>query len=385
MNNTEPRYVFEIRTEAMSRSKEFTFEKFSIISRTIEKWFQYSQEKLKEELVGEVKNIFSQIDGMQKRLSSTQKKKNNFLLQQMPSSQSLLPRGSNNKDQFNSFLNSNEISLNEFNNFSFIANLHKSSLILKEKTVFGFTCSEYFVSELEGWHCCVKVFSLESSNGNNKSNLESLKQELEKFSDLESSFPKSVSSILCYEINASNFHIFIPQYDSSLYILQKDKCAFNLEQINRFIFDLIKAIDFFHKNKMIHQNINSKNVLFILGNIQSSCYLSEFGLVGSSSPPQSLQGEDWSDLLYALPDSSPSFQSDLFAFGMLIIDFITWSRPYFGLSVDQSLSNIKQKVAPTVPHNFLEHNEQLFLLFQKCFKGEDYSSSQAKNDASDLL
>ncbi|EAY05993.1 STE family protein kinase [Trichomonas vaginalis G3] len=119
----------------------------------------------------------------------------------------------------------------------------------------------------------------------------------------------------------------------------------------------LKALDYFHRCHQIHRNVKSCNVLL---NSKGEAKLSDFGLATSL-----IQGgvrkqaclSMFGDACYMSPEilkngEGYTCKSDIWSFGLTVIEIATGKMPYQGMKFMESIVNIMEKEAPELPAEF---------------------------------
>lgn len=102
----------------------------------------------------------------------------------------------------------------------------------------------------------------------------------------------------------------------------------NLSIIRKWCKQILSALSFLHENNIIHRDIKCDNIL--INGVNGNIVIADFGVSGNISE------DEWASTMVGTPefmapemfDGKYNFQSDIYSFGMLLLELITKTYPY---------------------------------------------------------
>lgn len=133
------------------------------------------------------------------------------------------------------------------------------------------------------------------------------------------------------------------------------------------LYEASLGLQFLHAHKIIHNDLKCNTVLVGSDN---KTKLSDFGLSSvvttsqSSSAVEAVAAESWKAPEVLTGESSASFESDIYSFGMCIIEAVSLNYPWGDLPVASVRHNVSRGVLPDKPDKFSD--EQWKLVTELC-------------------
>ena len=115
--------------------------------------------------------------------------------------------------------------------------------------------------------------------------------------------------------------------------IKEHKKASSIEQVRDIGNQLASAIKYFHENKIIHRDLKPENILF--NKKQDKIKIIDLGVSSQIEEMEETGGDIVGTMRYISPEQLGgilSFKSDIWAFGCIMLEFLTGVQPYKGLS-----------------------------------------------------
>jgi serine/threonine protein kinase len=155
-----------------------------------------------------------------------------------------------------------------------------------------------------------------------------------------------------HELNGTNFYyIVMPMMESGTLRDLIQRAPLSLQTAGRYMRDIADALDYIHRQGIIHRDIKASNVLL---DEEGRCYLSDFGIARTTADDSHMTstGSILGTVLYMAPElfegnqrATPS--SDIYALGILLFEMVTGRVPFTGDSLFAVMSMHTNKVPPT--------------------------------------
>ena len=125
------------------------------------------------------------------------------------------------------------------------------------------------------------------------------------------------------------------QEEGSLYKLLQSKTSLSWPQKNRIAVDVARALLYLHEKNIIHRDLKSPNVLIEKQGENYKALLTDFGLAELKSETGSMHSNAAQlagTMLWMAPElmngESPSKATDIWAYGMVLLELATRKRPF---------------------------------------------------------
>jgi hypothetical protein len=205
-------------------------------------------------------------------------------------------------------------------------------------------------------HCCMKELSLDFAV---QHEIDSFIEEIDKLRKLPENH-NNIMQFLGFQITKDAMRVFTRLYDGTLSDLLKDLESndqkLTLTQLVKFSIQISSALMVIHSRRMMHRDIKSGNV-FYLGNINDLdnlvLVLGDYGeskYMDARNRAKTCVGTNvWiaPEVLTGKSKTEYSFEADMYSFGMLIYELITWRMPYYECKTFESVSKIINGEKPT--------------------------------------
>ncbi|TFK38863.1 kinase-like domain-containing protein [Crucibulum laeve] len=142
------------------------------------------------------------------------------------------------------------------------------------------------------------------------------------------------------------------------------------------LMSIAKGLDYLHSNSIVHGDLSSSNILI---RNDGRVFICDFGLSrdiswhGESSLSISKDlNPRWNAPEIILDGRCPTKESDIYAFGSLILETLSGKQPYVGLSSTRIIMQMYNKILPERPESPMVCDESWEMITQ-CWDGNVYN------------
>ena len=178
--------------------------------------------------------------------------------------------------------------------------------------------------------------------------------------------------------DAYEYHLiteYLPEGDMEQYLIKNGPCQ-SIRLVKNIGKQMLEALLYLHKNKIIHQDIKPSNVMF-----KSKEHIKLIDLGVSSKLDQTIVSEaaGAGTLRYMPPEQHEgklSFKVDIWAYACVMLQFVTGNIPYSDVKDDLKVSMkiFNERISPldyelkTNPDSAVLIDPELKILLNKCFE-----------------
>jgi tRNA A-37 threonylcarbamoyl transferase component Bud32 len=225
--------------------------------------------------------------------------------------------------------------------------------LLHERIGVGST-SEVFRATVGGVSCAIKVKRLSDLS---EEGIRSCEREAQT---MEQARHENIVRYLGHEVfpERHEFHIMMELFPMSLaQLITKRKeighRSLALSEMKFLAIQVLGGIDYLHQKDLVHCDLKSDNILvdFDIHGEFNRVKLSDLGAsrpASENGPPR--QGTDLYMAPESLNDGVYTSASDIWSFGLLLVEMVGLARPYAELSKEAAIARIRQGQAPNFPH-----------------------------------
>jgi len=241
--------------------------------------------------------------------------------------------------------------------------------------------------DVDGWQCVCKELNFDINV--DPIEIEAFESEIALVESLP--FHKNIVKYLYHDRTTTKLRLFMTRYSCNLKTVIDDRKAknqfFSTVEIAMHSLDIIRGLEYLHKNSILHRDLKSDNIFVILNDRKgiSNLAIGDFDsakkiskkieaktVIGTAT---FMAPEVWS----SKNSKQYNFQADIFSFGMILFELITLERPYEEYSTltipDMIIKGVPPAVPPTIASNL--QLTELLDIHKKCIalKPEDRPST----------
>ena len=163
-----------------------------------------------------------------------------------------------------------------------------------------------------------------------------------------------------------------------------------LDEVTHILDQLLSALSFAHKKRIIHRDISPNNILF---DSEDNAVLTDFGISTSVDARESWTGKIMGSVNYLAPEQTTqdalSAATDLFAFGIVLFEMLTGKHPFehrllaqirldipsikeFSPDLPASLEQVIQKAAAKNQQERFQSAQEFLLAYRRALSGTQY-------------
>ena len=155
-----------------------------------------------------------------------------------------------------------------------------------------------------------------------------------------------------HQLDGTDFYyIVMPMMEGNTLRNLIQRAPLSLQTACRYMRDIADALDYIHRQGIVHRDIKASNVLL---DEEGRCYLSDFGIARTTADSSHMTSTSsiLGTVLYMAPElfegnqrATPS--SDIYALGILLFEMVTGRVPFTGDNLFAVISMHTSKVPPT--------------------------------------
>lgn len=227
-----------------------------------------------------------------------------------------------------------------------------------------------YLCEVDGWVCQVREFPLDKISERDRQKFE---KELSIYEELP--HHSNVVKYLHHVKEKNTFRIFTSNHTLSLREhLDTLKETPRPEVIQRWVMDIVRGLEFLHKNNIIHRNLSSHSVYssstrthvltkLAIGNFGLSRKLSKKEVAASVGAGSHMAPE-----VHSADKKKISIKSDIWSLGMVLFEMLSLQLPYSNVPPVLLPSVVCSGTRPALPDGVANNSEYAALvdLYQEC-------------------
>jgi len=231
---------------------------------------------------------------------------------------------------------------------------------------------------VSGWGCCMKELDLKNTNIKMQ---EAFLSEMEILENLPPS--PNLCKYLFHIKKKHKLQIFMTRYSASFrmtlderqeLIAQGRQEMFKPSDIATMCLDILCGLTILHKNKIIHRDLKSANILVTYDSHKTikRLAISDFDAakkIGKKIKAKTVLGTpNWMapEVLKASQDGAYTFAVDIWSFGMVLYEMLTLNVPYKNVEVIDLTAHILKGKRPEFPEDFSKSFDVLRAVFNMC-------------------
>jgi len=159
-------------------------------------------------------------------------------------------------------------------------------------------------------------------------------------------YHKNIVRYLFHEHTNKKLRLFMTKYSCNLRDILIERTVFNKgpyfpSDISRFALDIIRGLEFLHKNNVLHRDLKTDNIFVSLNERKLISFLS----IGDFDTAKIISRRAGAKTVIGTPsymapevfqsnakNSGYTLKADIFSFGMVLYELISLMRPYEGCS-----------------------------------------------------
>jgi regulator of replication initiation timing len=237
--------------------------------------------------------------------------------------------------------------------------LDLKNIVMGEVLDVGGSGAKIYYAYVDGWQCVCKELIDVGNNARTKAYFE-------KEISLLESLPhhKNIVRYLFHDVQGSKIRLFMMRYRSSLlYVLheRKRKADYFLpSEIQHLAFEIIKGLEFLHRNQIMHRDLKSDNIFVTLNDRKQidQVAIGDFDCaktISANSGAKTVLGtvgfmapEVWKNSWNSAVDVY-TYKADIFGYGMVLYEIMALHIPFWDKNDAEIANYMHEGVRPPLP------------------------------------
>eukprot|EP00026_Physarum_polycephalum_P004312 Phypoly_transcript_04330.p1 GENE.Phypoly_transcript_04330~~Phypoly_transcript_04330.p1 ORF type:complete len:683 (+),score=138.92 Phypoly_transcript_04330:105-2153(+) len=253
--------------------------------------------------------------------------------------------------------------------------LNLENITIHEKlAATGGSGATVFSCSVDGFRCVMKELHIDESLG---SDIDSFMAEILLLEKLP--YHKNVVRYLFHTRSETTLRLFMEQYTGSLSKLIARKAGegstFSQREVARFFLDMVNGIEVLHGLKILHRDIKSDNIFYMLGPDGSVTHLvigdlDTAKIVSYNKNTSTVVGTPGYMAPEVLQGIKYSHEVDIWSIGMIVYELMTLQRPYSNSSIFQVAQLVVKGELPPLSENEKRKFKGIIPLWEDCVKSD---------------